>query len=280
LPNCGGWILKRKIPGTKYQDAMGCYPLFACIDWAKLYLDLNAMGKELISFAMVSDPFGNYNTTLLKENFGDVVIFFKNHYVIDLKIPLNKIICRHHRYYARKSLKNVDIEVCKDPIRFIEDWTALYNRLIKRHKIKGIRAFSYSAFVKQLIVPGTIMFRAVHDNVTIGAQIWYVQNDVGYCHLTALNDVAYKLRASYGLYWTAAKYFIGTLRWLDLGAGAGVQNNRYDGLSMFKKGWVDSIQPAYFCGRIFNQKIYDEIVRAKNIEPQNYFPAYRIGEYT
>ena len=26
LPRCGGWILIRPIPGTIYEDAMGCYP--------------------------------------------------------------------------------------------------------------------------------------------------------------------------------------------------------------------------------------------------------------
>ena len=40
LPECGGWILERKILGFPYRDAMGCYPLLACKDWAHLSEDV------------------------------------------------------------------------------------------------------------------------------------------------------------------------------------------------------------------------------------------------
>jgi hypothetical protein len=259
---------------------MGCYPIFGCNDWSQLRADLDDISQGLISLALVTDPFGNYDVSFLQEIFKDVVIPFKKHFVVDLSYPLNQVISRHHRYYAHKSLKRIKVEVCEDPNRFIQDWLTLYAALIKRHNIKGISKFSYSAFAKQFNVPGITMLRVVYENVTIGAQLWYIQNDIGYSHLTAFSDVAYKLRASYGLYLTATKYFSEKLRWLNLGGGAGLTTDGSDGLSIFKRGWASCQKTVYFCGRIFNQQKYAEIVKLMNVNDQNYFPAYRTGEFT
>ena len=45
LSGCQGWILQRGIPKTPYQDAMGCYPLFACQDWSRLPDSLKILEK-------------------------------------------------------------------------------------------------------------------------------------------------------------------------------------------------------------------------------------------
>ena len=45
--------------------------------------------------------------------------------------------------------------------QFIEDWSALYANLIERHQVKGIRAFSKTAFVRQLAFLAPIVLRAV-----------------------------------------------------------------------------------------------------------------------
>jgi hypothetical protein len=280
LPRCGGWILEREIPGTTHRDAMGCYPIFVCDDWSRLSADLEDIGQELVSVSIVTDPFGDYDATCLKKAFKDIVVPFKEHIVVDLSYPLSDAVSRHHRYYSRKSLKKVRIEVCQDPIRFFEDWIGLYDTLVKRRHIRGLSAFSYSSFAKQFSVPGLFMLRVVYENLTIGAQLWFIQKDVGYSHLTAFNEVAYKLRASYGLYWTALEYFSKRLRWLDLGGGAGLNKDGCDGLTAFKRGWSSGTRPAYFCGRIFNKRKYEEIVQLKNVITHDYFPAYRNGEFT
>ena len=74
LPRCRGWILERQIPGYPYHDAMGCYPLFACQDWSQLHLDLEEVGSELVSLALVTDPFGEYDEAL------DVIHFSRQHF--------------------------------------------------------------------------------------------------------------------------------------------------------------------------------------------------------
>src|SRR4051812_996299 len=49
LTRCGGWLLERAIPGCDLRDGMGCYPMFACLNWEGLGGDLDALGTRLVS---------------------------------------------------------------------------------------------------------------------------------------------------------------------------------------------------------------------------------------
>jgi len=40
---------------------MGCYPIFACMDWSQLHIDLGHIGDDLVSLALVTDPFVEYD---------------------------------------------------------------------------------------------------------------------------------------------------------------------------------------------------------------------------
>jgi len=238
LPCSGGWILERQIPSFSYYDAMGCYPLFACQDWSQLHADLEDIGNELVSLSLVTDPFGDYDTTYLHRCFKDVVIPFKKHFIVDLSRPMDTFVCGHHRRYARKALQQLYVERCEEPTKFINEWTDLYSTLIERHDINGILAFSGSAFEKQLSVPGIVVFRAVYEETTVSMLLWYVQGQVCHYHLGASSDLGYELRASFALFWSAIEYLAANgLRWLNLGAGAGVRSDGTDGLSRFKRGW-------------------------------------------
>ena len=278
LPQCGGWILQRNIPGFNYYDAMGCYPLFTCRDWSKIHLDLVNLENELVSLGLVTDPFGLYDLTYLNQCF-DVVLPFKDHFVIDLRHSSELIVSSHHRYYARKALRNIAVEVCLKPTQFLDEWVSLYATLIERHNLKGIKAFSKTAFAKQLSIPGIIMFRAIHEDITVGSQLWYVQGNVGYNHLAVSSSEGYNLGASYATYMSAIQYFVDKLSCLDLGAGAGINSNEKDGLSKFKSGWSNVTRPTYFCGRILDKEKYSEINQIKGICKTSYFPAYRQGEF-
>src|SRR5512147_3121730 len=83
LPRCGGWIIARPIPGTPYQDATGCYPLFACRDWTKLREDLEHAGPDLVSLVLVADPLSGVAPDYLEQCF-DFARPFKTHFVADL----------------------------------------------------------------------------------------------------------------------------------------------------------------------------------------------------
>lgn len=278
LSRSGGWILKRKIPGFPYYDAMGCYPLFSCQDWSLISCDLDAIAKEVVTLSLVADPFGNYTHSFLQKCF-DRVIRFKEHFVVDLNLPVKDVVTKHHRYYARKSLQDVTVECTTEPVQFTDEWVQLYGHLIRKYHLRGIKSFSPKAFAMQLSVPGIVMFRAFAGDVLVGAHLWYSQGEVAYSHLSALSPEGYEVMASYALYWSALDYFAGKVRWLDLGGTAGLRVDNASGLDNFKKGWSSGTKTAYFCGRIFDHAHYKDITASKGINNTEYFPAYRTGEF-
>ena len=280
LPRSGSWILERPIPNSSYSDAMGCYPLFSCQDWSQLRLDLESIGSELVSLSLVTDPFGNYDKDYLKSCFPDVVVPFKQHFVVDLSRPLDTFVHPHHRRNARRALREMQVEKCANPEDFLDDWTSLYSTLVERHNITGIAAFSRESFSRQLKVPGMVGFRAVYNDTTVGMLLWYAQDNRAYYHLGAYSPRGYELRASFALFDYCLSYFAEReFESLNLGSGAGVGISGESGLSRFKQGWSTGARTAYFCGRIFDAKKYDEIVRAKGVPKTEYFPAYRLGEF-
>lgn len=278
LPRSGGWILERPIPGFPYRDAMGCYPLFCCQDWSQIGADLEEIGTELVSLSLVTDPFGNYDYDLLVRCF-DFARPFKEHFVIDCSQSMQTFVSKNHRYQARKALKKVSVELYRDNSRIIDQWMDLHNNLILRHDIRGIRAFSRQSFIKQLNIPGMIVFCAYYESDIVGAALWFIQGDIGYAHLVASNDAGYELGAFYALYWRSIEYLIDKVRWLTIGAGSGIKSDTKDGLSFFKRGWSTGVRPVYFCGKIFNNERYSEIIKLKG-SATSYFPAYREGEFS
>ena len=280
LPASNSWILERKIPGSGHIDAMGCYPIFACEEWSGLRADLESLPAGIIALAVVTDPFGHYDLTLLRECFPDRVKPFKQHFVVDLSRKLESFVHPHHLRNARKASRSLQIELIKDSSKFLDDWIRLYEELVVRHDITGIPAFSRESFDGQLKVPGLVAFRAVYDGAAEGMLLWYVQGRVAYYHLGAYSARGYDLGASFALFSQAIEYFTSQgLSWLNLGGAPGAGEGKASGLVRFKEGWSTGVRTAYFCGRIVDPVKYAELVRAKGIGETEYFPAYRLGEF-
>ena len=281
LEGSGGWLLQRTVPQNTYRDAMGCYPLFLCRNWDKLSEDLADREEQWVSAAVVPDPFGEYDMSLLHRAFPDLVTPFKEHFIVDLAQITLGSINKHHRYYARRALRDVTVSPVEKPFDYLDDWTALYSNLVERHQITGIRAFSRNAFKLQMETPGLVMLRAEHEGITVGAHLWFRHENVATSHLAAFSAKGYELNASYALYWRAVEYFADTnARWLNIGAGAGTESNVNDGLSRFKRGWATGTRKAYFCGRILNRARYTVLSGTCQVMEGDYFPLYRSGEFT
>jgi len=279
LPRSGGWILVRPIPGTAYKDAMGCYPLFVCHDWTKLHEDLEKAGSDLVSLALVIDPFAAVDLGYLNQKF-DTVKPFKTHYIADLNQPLETFIDREVQRRARQSLTKMDVELCFEPKRYLEDWIRLYDYLIRRHHIKGINAFSPQSFEMQLNTPGMVMFLGKRGREILGASLVLKHDPVVYGHLSAYSHEGYQERASYAIKWKALIYAREEgFRYFHLGGGSGIKEDPSDGLASFKRKWSNERGLAYFCGRVFDRGKYESLSRHSGMENIEYFPAYRSGEF-
>jgi hypothetical protein len=279
LPRCGGWILVRKIPGTPYEDAMGPYPLFSCHDWTKLHEDLDKIGSDIISLSLVVDPFLGVSPSYLERCF-DIVKPFKTHYTVDLGRQLTSFVAKRHRKHAYKSLETMNVEVCRQPAQYLDDWIRLYDNLICRHNIKGMNTFSPKCFEIQLNMPGMVMFLGRWEGEIVGAMLIYIQDEAAHIHLSAFTNEGYKIRASYGIHWKALLYLNEQgVRYVDVGGVAGIEEDPLDGLAIFKRGWSNDRRMVYFCGRVFDQQKYDSICRQVQVDNVDYFPAYRSGVF-
>jgi hypothetical protein len=274
LPSSAGWLLKRRIPETNWYDAMGCYPLFCCINWNTLSEDLCSLSDQLVSAVVVADPLANQSVHALTRAFGSVTAF-KGHFVIHTGRPLAAFVKRSHREHATRALHRMDVEVCRDPREYLDDWERLFSVLSVRHRIQGLLRFSRASFERQFAVPGLVMVRAAIDGRTIGLELWYVQGDCAYGHLAAFDAVGYRLHASYATKWRSIEYLSERVRSIDLGGGHSKDGD--DGLSRFKRGWCTGTRPAWLCARIFQPARYEELSRRTG--RTTYFPAYRAGEF-
>lgn len=280
LSECGGSLLERSISNSPDHDTIGCYPLFSCRDWSRLGRDIESLKGALVSVSLVADPFGEFEPDDLREWFGDRVIPFKKHFVVDLSQGTTTHVHRHHRRNAARALRRVEVQSCPDAPGLLDEWHALYGNLVRRHRIRGIAAFSRQSFAGQLNVPGLVALRAVRDGTTVGITLWYVQGAVVHYHLGAYSDAGYEAGASFALFWSAIEYFSSLgLHWMNLGGGPGLDPSEADGLSRFKRGWATHTRTAYFCAAILSPDRYAALASDSPNGPTDYFPAYRRGEF-
>lgn len=276
LPASQGWLLARSVPGqSDLLDACGAYPLFCCNDWNRLAQDLAILEGRLVSAVVVTDPFGDYTRADLDAAFPDLVRPFKEHITVELDAAPEQFVHAHHRYYARKALRDYRVALSDAPLSLVDRWNVLYDQLIRRHAIEGIAAFSPESFRRQFRIPGVRVFSAERDGSVEGMHIWFSQGDVAYHHLAAYSDIGYRSSVSYALMWFALQWFADEgIRRLDLGGGAGSEHKE-DGLTRFKRGWSNATRDVFLCGRILDRTQYAQLAGKVSPLDGGYFPLYR-----
>lgn len=274
LPGSKGWILKQQIANTDLFDARGIYPVFSCEHPEKLNLDFRELGNQIISLSFVTDPFSSFVLKDWKIAMPQVCYHYKNHIIIDLLDNYEQHISKHHLRNIRKAGQSVTVKHTEEPEFLLKRWNELYKNLIKRHQIQGIARFSAKGFKKQFSTPGIRATWAESNGSIVGIVLWYKMKNNIFYHLAAYDETGYKMNASYAIFnFALQKFREEEIEYVSLGAGAGLTNSGTDGLTRFKTGWSKNTRPVYFCGKIFNKTLYNELVGKK--QSQGFFPAYR-----
>jgi hypothetical protein len=272
LTGSDGWLLEREIPGGG-NDLIGPYPLFACRSWPELPGDLAGLEGDAVSVVLVADPLGGADEDTLRSAFPDLTRPYKRHHVCDLDQPAALPV--HHRRHIRRAAAAVDVAVCEQPVRHLDDWTRLYAGLATRHGLIGIRAFSRAAFERQLAMPSLVAVRAERNGETVGMALWLVAAPNAHYHLAAYSPEGYEVSASYAIFDHALRHLRAQgVRRVDLGGSPGT-GAPAQGLERFKRGWATHERVAHLCGRVLDRGAYERLSRGLN---PAWFPAYRAAE--
>jgi hypothetical protein len=268
LPLSRGGLLERPAPGGA-RDLTGPYPLFACGDWAALPTDLEALADRAVSVVAVADPLGGAGDDELRRAFPDLLRPYKRHHVRDLERDWRAP--EHHRRHIRRAAAAVEVAVCTDPTRYLDEWTRLYAGLVERHRLEGIRAFSRAAFERQLALPGMVAVRAERAGAVVGMALWLSDPPDAHYHLAAYSPAGYEVSASYAVFELALRHLqeLGVRR-VDLGGSADAGSG--EGLDRFKRGWANDERVAQLCGRVLDRPAYDRLAGGR---ASDWFPAYR-----
>lgn len=276
LHNSESWVLEREIKDSSCLDIAGCYPLMACKNWLGVEADIANLDDQYASFTMVADPLGSYSPDLLQSAFPDLCTVFKYHYIIDLQSDYTRTYSSTHKRNAKKARKSLSI--CREdtPVDVLDPWIEMYQNLVQRHQITGVSAFSSHAFFEQLQTSGIIVYTARMGAKLVGMILFYEMAGHVYYHLGAYLQEGYDNKASFGIFDEAIHDFSQAgYGFLNMGGGAGAEENAEDGLSRFKRGWASHSRPAYLCGKILNRSVYNTLVQKRGGVHSGFFPAYR-----
>ena len=127
LSHSGGFFLRREIPDDSSSDGMSCYPLLDCRDWSGLSADMQSLEGKLVSLTAVVSPFAAISAEALHRCFPDLARPFKDHYLVDYQAKESsddgpdRIVSRHHRYYAKRALREVEVQPVENPVTILDD---------------------------------------------------------------------------------------------------------------------------------------------------------------
>lgn len=273
VPESGAGVLVQSIPGTRFHDARGPYPLLSCLRWDALGEELERLSPPWVSLVAVADPLSNPEPATLQTTFPDLCRIYKDHYIADLRRGYRGPAAEGHRRNLRRAERRTEIERVDRPGEALSDWLTLYAALCRERSIVGLSAFSEQSFRAQFAIDGLRAYRTHQGGETVAMALWLIDGKRAYYHLGASSPEGYAASAMFGLFDRALTDLAGEgVERVLLGAGAGTYGNPHDGLSRFKSGWANESRPAYLLGKVFDRETYR---RLSGPDDEAYFPAYR-----
>jgi len=266
------WAILRPIPGTGLRDARTPYPFSP--------LARPRSGRALQDALAISGIVSLVATTdALDEDRGwypDIFDFarpYKTHFVIDRdRTPVH--FSKHHRHEVRKAER-----VCEAATvglgAHLDEWCALYDDLIARHRLGDAHRFSRSYFEALAHMPEFVAVAAMFEGRMVSCHIWLKLADRAYSHLSASSEKGYRHGGAYAV----LAHAIGTFddcRLIDLG-GVPDTADSAGGLARFKKGFANGTRTNWICGSIVDRDQYALLSgdAGRHSVDGEYFPAYR-----
>lgn len=270
VPEWGSAVVSRPTE-LDLADVAGSYPMTVLspgVDLAGGLARLREAG--FVSAVIVLDDYHRPLMTALESAF-DLVRPFKTHYVVDRSVG-DAAPSRHHRYEIKKSLSSVNVEAFALRDHF-EQWLGLYENLTFRHGLSGMHDFPRSHHELLSEMPGVTAVGAFADGVLLAAHIWVEHGGRVHSHLAASSEKGYGLGAAYAVNDASIRLFpdVGII---NLGGGAGYEDDSSNGLARFKMGFTNATSRSYVCGKILDAGKYAQLSATRD-SASNFFPTYR-----
>lgn len=266
-------FLVRDTPGG-FKDGMSIYPFLSrgSIHECKVQSALRSitLSKRLVSSVIITDPLESppqvYDNSNIKK--------FRDHYIVDLQSWDLKNCSKNTKKNVKrlfKLLDSGDYRISIDPgVSYCEDFHTLYQSTVSKYSVSGLLNFSKDHLDKQVNTPGSILVSLVDTTTSeyLGSQLYYIQGDCVYWHLSGYSQKCINLAASFIHTYSAILNFkhLG-FRYLVLGSGGG-----NPGLESYKSGFSTHIKPNYIIKTVHDPETYGKIV----IPGNSFFPGYRM----
>lgn len=306
VPEWGCVVLSRPIAGA-WRDAAGPYPLTILAPDADLSGGLARLAKAgFVSVTLVLDDYHRPPLDGLTAAF-TVARVFKEHYVVDRRLGPARL-SRHHRYYARRALRDVSVTpfplaarldewidlyarhhrhktermmpksaaTALPPYSGLDPWIADYERLVGGHGFPALPSVHHEMLAA---LPGVTALGAFMDGNLVSAHLWVRHGRWVRPHLAATDEAGLRVGAAYAVYAHALDHF-SDCELINFGGAPGASgaalNIWGEGLVRFKRGFCNAIAPSYIAGAILDADAYAALLaRSGNPVGTAFFPAYR-----
>jgi hypothetical protein len=222
----------------------------------------------LISVVLVPDPLAGPPRHRLEAAF-ELCRPFKTHYLIQPGGSFEPT--KHHRDRIRRGSRRCRVDRV-NLAAHLDEWRALYSGLVARRAIQGSADFSVRYFECLAKAPELAAIGAFVDGHLAAMTLWFEHGGVAYNHLTASDALGYANGANFALYGAAIENFA-TASVINLGGGAGLDDDPNDGLAAFKRGFANDETKAVICGSVLDGERYAQLAVGRHATA--FFPAYR-----
>lgn len=209
----------------------------------------------------------------------DGVTQTRTHNVVkDLNIDADNILMSF-KHKVRKNIRqanenNLAVEICQNDEK-LDDFLNIYYGTMKRNNAKDSFYFN-KAFFDNLnkMKYNTIYFNVLYEGKVISTELVIYDDNCCYSYLGGTDADYFHLRPTEILKYKIIEWAISKkLKYFVLGGGYGSD----DGIYEFKLGFApDGVYEFYIGRKIFNNDLYLELCKEKNVNPDSdFFPAYR-----
>lgn len=263
----GAALLLRPVPGTRWLDAAGPYPLLGFDpDWdiAAGLAELSAAGA--ISAVLVADPLHPPAATA---GFA-LARRYKRHRLV--RAERGYAPSAHHRAELRRAARRA--EVAELPFAAaLADWQRLYAGLVARKGLAGSRHDFPAGYAPALAALGARVFAARDAEGIAAMAIWLQAGETAWYHLAAAAPRARASGAGYLVVDAAIRTLLAEgVACLQLGAGLAEAAAPPCGLDRFKAGFANAEAVNLLLGAVLDEAACATLGGALG---GAFFPAYR-----